>query len=149
MRVMPVAFFIVAYVAIVSFSMGGFGRDDGSPKITVATLNDVLASIPTHPGDHWVGSLRKFDKGILTGATGGLISDSSPEELVEFYRAELQKLGWVIKELRLVGGRPALSMCRNRINFGFEVSPATGKQTFYYLGLTWSNERASHSYCSA
>ncbi|MBQ4855606.1 hypothetical protein IMW82_13085 [Rhodanobacter sp. B2A1Ga4] len=145
---------LYAFSAVLTLVILSLGRDEITTSITgaqpdkvgVQELRSELQKIPLFQGDHWREPPIVYDKGVITGVTGHVLSSQPPEVVLPYYKTLLPTLGWTkVKDEMLVDGRH-LMYCNQGISLNIDAAERR-EGTDYYFGLVWTKYKSSDAYC--
>ena len=114
-------------------------------KSTPVALQKEFNSLPIPAGHLPTNPLSIINRTDIV-AQRNFRASSGADEIIEYYRKEIPKFGWVFADYKARPG-PRIKFCKGRISLIIEAVPDNQKGTYYYVGVTWSNYPLLSSYC--
>lgn len=143
-----------AFSAILALGILGLGRDEVTSlfagnetnKVGLPELRSELQRIALNKGDHWREDPVEYDKGVITGVTGHLLSSQRPDAVLSYYSVLLPTIGWAKARDEVMADGRHLMYCKQGISLTIDTSKG-GMGTDYYFGLVWTTYASSDAYC--
>ncbi|KRB03321.1 hypothetical protein [Lysobacter sp. Root690] len=135
-----------ALLYLLSFLQSVYAERENGPM--VESMRTQLLELPVAQGDQGDGPLLFINHGGPVGVSRGFSTLRSADQIINYYRATLEPLGWKIAEFhQSEKRRQQLTLCKTGIAFEVATAPLY-ERTTYRISLLHRPEHDASNHCA-